>query len=653
VTTSSPPRGLRFVVGLAVVFALAQAGYSAWDQGWAIDERVHLEWSRRLVTTGEDERESRPRFDSKTPVVIPNVLAMKAAQALGATLEAQRFAARLPTVLGLAALLLATFHLARSLFGPTAACLATLATALDPNLAASGSIATVDLVHALGVVLTASAALAFVQAPSPRTSVLLGLALGLVFTAKFSAVLLLPALALLPLIGPAPPSEGTSRRALLAGALAAVVVAAAVLCAAYVFVKVAVPLGDLPLASRPLGLLARLAPGFRLPLPAAFLTGIDHSIVRDGGVWPVYVLGVFHPRPVWYYFPFHWVLKTPLGLLVFEVLGFIGLLRSGTLKACGGARFVAAILAVHLVFFSFLFRTQIGYRFVLMCVPLGYVLAAGGLPDVLVARRLRMAAMTAVAVAFLENAMYWGNPFAFTNAAVWPKRSAWRLMADSSLDYGQDRERIVRWLAGTDSALNPVHVLPGHDTINLNFFVGLPDPDRYRWLREHVPPAGHIGYTHLVWHIDDDTYNRYMDEERLLVPTAAAAALCGSGADLVHHPVGSSVPLELIEGPDAVRAFVACAAVRKTTDFALHAEGGGFVRFGPYRDTAGGPACAAGEIQEGQSSWYRLEPGLHALCLEEVPNARPWLPYRFRGHWGTRGNGVRFALRERPLPARP
>jgi hypothetical protein len=411
-------------------------------------------------------------------------------------------------------------------------------------------------------------------------------------------------------------------------------------------------MGGLPLASRPFTLLARLWPGLRLPFPASFLTGIDHSIVRDGGVWPVYVLGVFHPHPVWYYFPFHWVLKTPLGLLLFEILGFIGLLRVGILQRNGGARFVATILVMHLVFFSFLFRTQIGYRFILMCVPLGYVLAAGGLTDLFAARRLRMAGVAAVAVAFLENALYWGNPFAFTNAAVWPKRSAWRLMADSSLDYGQDRERIPRWLAGKDSVLNPVHIVPGHDTINLNAFVGLPDPERYRWLREHVPPAGHIGYTHLFWEIDDDTYNRYMDEERRLVPTAAAAALCGSGLALVHYPVGSSVPLELVEGPNTVRAFVACAAVRKTTDFALHAEGGGFVRLGPYRDTPEGPACAAGSIQEGQSAWYRLEPGLHALCLEEVPNARPWLPYRFRGHWGARGNGVRFALRERPAPAR-
>ena len=34
-------------------------------------------------------------------------------------------------------------------------------------------------------------------------------------------------------------------------------------------------------------------------------------------------------------------------------------------------------------------------------------------------------------------------------------------------------------------------------------------------------------------------------------------------------------------------------------------------------------------------------------------SSRPWLPYRFRGHWGTRGNGVRFALRERPASAHP
>ena len=36
-------------------------------------------------------------------------------------------------------------------------------------------------------------------------------------------------------------------------------------------------------------------------------------------------------------------------------------------------------LLVHLAYFSLLYRTQLGYRFVLMCVPLGYLLAAAGL----------------------------------------------------------------------------------------------------------------------------------------------------------------------------------------------------------------------------------------------------------------------------------
>ena len=487
VTISPPPRGLRILMGLAVAFALAQAGYSAWDQGWAIDERVHLEWSRRLLATGEDERESRPRFDSKTPIVIPNVLAMKAAQAAGATLGG-------PEVRGSPA------H--RPLPGrPAPGHLPPGPRALRPDRGLSGHAGQCarsqpgrQRQHRHRRRRPTPSASCSPPAPrwlscksrpaderSPRAGP--GFRLHRQVLRRVASARSGLASAPRPLAAEGahvtPCALDRCRRRGRCGFRCA-------LRGVPLRRRCAVPLGGLPLASRPLGLLARLAPGLRLPLPAAFLTGIDHSIVRDGGVWPVYVLGVFHPRPVWYYFPFHWVLKTPVGLLLFEILGFSLLLRSGILRRSGGARFVAAILVMHLAFFSFLFRTQIGYRFILMCVPLGYVLAAGGLTDLLGARRLRMAAAAAVAVAFLENAMYWGNPFAFTSAAVWPKRSAWRLMADSSLDYGQDRERIARWLAGTDSALNPVHIVPGHDTINLNVFVGLPDPERYRWLREHV-----------------------------------------------------------------------------------------------------------------------------------------------------------------------
>lgn len=608
---------------------------------------MHIAWSQRLLTQGMDERDSLARFDSKTPIVVPNVLFMNAARAAGIADESRvRFAGRLPTVFWLAALLLATFHLARSFFGETAGHLATIATALDANMPASGSLITVDVVYALAVVLTAAAALAFVRKPSLRAGVSLGLGLGLAFTAKFSAVLLLPALALLPFVEPGarPPAQGTIRRA-AAGLGLAAVTAAAFVCAAYLFMGVGARLDTLSFLSRPFTALAETMPGLRLPLPRAFLTGIDRTMIRERQTWRVYILGSFHPTGVWYYFPVLSMLKTPLLVLLVEIVGFVQLLRGGILRRNGAARFLAIALVLNLVYFVFFFHTQIGYRFVLMCVPLGYALAAAGLVSLPVSHTARVAGAVVVAVALCENLMYWGNPLAFTNAAVWPKRSVWRLMAGSDVDYGQDRERIGRWLVkarASYSKLNPAHILPGHNTVNLNAFVGLGEPERYRWLRENLPPSGHIGYTHLWWILDDSTYDRFMSEERRLPAGTEASALCRD--DLRPYPAGARIPLSLDEPPRQIRAFVACFSVGKQTDVALKAETGN-IRFGPYRP---GPVCASSALTADQESWYRLEPGLHAFCVEEVPNRRERLPYRFEGVWRIRGRAAQFGLHERP-----
>jgi len=641
------PRNWRLLTLLVSIFAVANALWSAWDQGWAFDEPVHVLWSQRLVMQGIDERDSVDRFDSKTPVVVPNVLLMNAARAAGVTDESiGRFAGRLPTVLWLAALLLATFHLARSFFGETAAHLATIATALDPNMPASGSLITVDVVYALAVVLTASAALAFVRNPSLRTGFWLGLALGLAFTAKFSAVLLLPALALLPFVDRSAGrhSPGAIRR-VAAGAALAAVTAAAFLCAAYLFTGVGARLDALSFLSRPFTALARMMPGLRLPLPRAFLTGIDRTLIRERQTWRVYLLGTFHPKGVWYYFPVLWTLKTPLLVLLAEIVGVVQFVRGGILLRSGAARFLVMSLLLNLIYFVFFFHTQIGYRFVLMCVPLGYALAAAGLASRPISHSARIAGGAVVAVALCENLMYWGNPLAFTNAAVWPKRSVWRLMAGSDVDYGQDRERIRRWLVEARAPytkLNPAHILPGHNTVNLNAFVGLSDYARYRWLRENVPPSGHIGYTHLWWNLDDATYDRFMTEERRLPAGTEASTLCAD--DLQPYQAGARIPLSLEVPPRRIRAFVACVSVRKQTDVALKVDTGN-IRFGPYQ---AGPTCVSTMITADQESWYRLEPGLHAFCVEEVPNRRDRVPYRFEGILRIRGHGARFGLHERP-----
>src|SRR6185295_4629667 len=123
------------------------------------------------------------------------------------------------------------------------------------------------------------------------------------------------------------------------------------------------------------------------------------------------------------------------------------------------------------------------------------------------------------ALGLAENALFLGNPLAFTNAAVWPKREVFRLIADSNVDWGQNREKVVGWLdaAGIpQERLDPLHALPGTNVFSLNAVAGTFDFGQHRWLREHASPRAHLGHTYLVFEVDEALYARFLDETRHL-----------------------------------------------------------------------------------------------------------------------------------------
>jgi 4-amino-4-deoxy-L-arabinose transferase-like glycosyltransferase len=637
---------MRTAAGVLVLLALAHAAWSAWAQGWTYDEPVHLGWTERMLDTGVTERASLRRYDSRTPGTLPNVLARKAARAAGVTDErVLRFAARLPSVGWLALVFVGIAALARPAFGPQAAWMAVAAAALDPNLAAHGSLATVDAAYAATVVGVLAAAAGYARRPTWGGAAALGFLLGLALTVKFSALFLLAGLAVIPVLfrwrGPG------SRPA--PGHLAAIAaVAWLVVSSWYLFLDIGAPLGGTEWRSPPFRALAAAAPGAPSPAPLAFLTGIDHSLADERGEWDVILLGRRHPEGVWFYFAVLWLLKTPLLLLAGQVAGFASAARR--LAADPVARLVAWNLALHLAYFSFVFRAQLGYRFVLMLVPLAYVLAAAGLAHAGLTRRTRLALAAAAAAAVIENAAYLGNPLAFTNAAVQPKRLAYRLIADSNVDWGQDRERIAATLVRAGAGhtiLDPLHVLPGHNTLGLNALAGVFDFERHRWVREHLAPAGHFRHTYLWFEIDGPTYDRFLDATRRLSPAPWTAAACPAEAALEHQPPGARLPFERTSPPRAGDGFAVCVETRRGVDFGLRVAKG-LVRFG--RLTAEG-TCDADTMVAGHVSWYRLDPGRHALCLVEVPNRRAFLPYRLRGTWLVRGRAASIGLVPRSFSA--
>lgn len=623
-----PAPFLRRLARLACALAVAHALLGAARAGWTYDEAFHLRWSERLAFEGEDTRDDHARYNSKTPVSIPNAVAQRAARAAGLAAEAQRFAARLPTVALLAALLWAVGALARRLAGDLAASLARLFAAFDPNLIAHGSLATVDVAYALAVAACALAFLRAAERPGLREAALLGASLGAALATKFTALLLLPFVLALPgfVARPGPGARGWLRFFALAA-----LVALLVIDASYLFTGLARPLGGHEWRGPLFTSIATTVPGLRVPVPEAFLTGLDASLVDEGAGWIVILLGREWPGGVWFYFLVLALLKTPLATIVGQGLGLARLLRGPGARA-GAVRAVLLLLALHAVYFSLLFRAQIGYRFALACVPLVAALAAAGLAPGLHGRRARPALLLLFGLGTAELLPFAGNPLAFTNSLVLPKRDAFRYLADSNLDWGQGRERLPALLAAESLAtvpVNPVHPLPGPNVVGVNELAGVFGGERFRLLREQASPLRHFEHTALLFEVPEPLFDRYMDESRAVVAAATEAAACKS-AEFARVTHRDYLHLVRRENPPPGRTWLLCVRSGRGNDIAVRAETGNLL-YGRYLP---GRGCVGDFVRQGQEAVWRVGPGITALCLEEQSNRRAYIEYlldaRFR-----------------------
>ncbi len=628
-------RAFRWALVFFLLLGLGRVVYAAWEQDWTYDEPWHLRWSERFLDRGQTERESNSLWNSKTPISVPYVLAGRAAKSLGAAGgRPLMLATRLPGVLAYVLLVGATFLLARRVFGRDAAGLAAAALALEPSIVGNAPLATVDVPYALGVTLALVAGLGWAERPGAGRAVVLGLALGVAFVAKFQAFTFLPVLACLPLVV----ASGRRPRASRLLAHVALVTASCllVIALAYGFRDVGQPWRRLPFHADLFKGLASRFPELRAPLPSAFITGVDRTLSHERSRdWAVVLLRNVYEAGAPHYFLVSWAVKTPLAFLALQLAGIAALVRRRS-AVPPAAWLLAGCFVFQWAYFSFFVRAQIGYRFGLVLMPPVFALAAAGL---LTLARTPRAAGLVLALAAAEAVPFLGNELAFTNLAVQPKKDAFKYIAGSSLDYGQNDEKVGAWLHDRDfpgEHFEPNHVRPGINVMSVNSLDGVVSDRAHRWIRRNLEPAGHFRHTYLWFDVDAATFERLLQEDRHLQPRPVDAAACASPeGHVVDVPTWRHFPRQA-----GTRAWRVCLAAAAQADVALVDKVGG-LNLGrlewKLRDWD--------RFRSGEEAWYRLDPGVHSLIALQ--------PGQFRGRFVVRGGPVRIWLQPAPDPFPP
>ncbi len=344
-----------------------------------------------------------------------------------------------------------------------------------PDFLAHSALATSDVAGALCLNLAAWFFWRHLERRDPASGAIAGLCSGLALVAKFNGVFIAPIFALLILLdafGRADAGQRMRRlgRNLLLG-LAQAAAATLVIWAFFSFRYSARGPGtpELERFAWSWSQMLQLA-GWKGPflvfaaewhlLPEAWLNGLANVLAGEAGR-PAFFAGEYSLHGWWQFFPTLFLVKTPVGMLA--ALGLALVATLGKLRRLNAATRLAFVLpAAPLLVLSAVIglaaltsHLNIGHRHVLAIYPLLFI-ALGGLAAT--GRRWQQATVALLLVAAVEVTAVRPHYLAFFNALAGGPARAYRLVVDSSLDWGQSLPTLRDWLGQNRRAGEPVYL---------------------------------------------------------------------------------------------------------------------------------------------------------------------------------------------------
>jgi len=465
------------------------------------------------------------------------------------------------------AMVLVVFVWTRALYGSLAAVLSAVLLSTLPPILAHAGVATTDLALASTLPAATLCWTLWLDDPSRRRSIWLGVTVTLTLLSKLSALLFIPAIfaAIVVLRWVATrkavktsttPAPTVRRRAAML--LVAAGVSLLVLWAAYRFTFTQFTTA----ADRPhdaidarfgtTGFLHNV--GYALieaPLPAGyFLQGIQQVFGHSEVGRLSFLLGDVRRFGWWYFFPVAFLVKTPLATLALFAAGIVSLVRRR--RELTWKHYAPAIAALALMVSVLPSTINIGLRLILPIYAFVAIVAAAGAAALLQSKTWTRQAQALVAALLLwqvtDSVRAHPDYLAYFNETV--RSRADRVLMFSDLDWGQDTKRLadtVRarkidhlWVALNNTGNNykglgfplvdkiqpytPVSGWVAADLYalrigdNTNYNV---PPDGFSWI-ETLKPVAQVGPSTRLYFVPEETARRLTEELRRQGKSAAS-----------------------------------------------------------------------------------------------------------------------------------
>jgi len=290
-----------------------------------------------------------------------------------------------------------------------------------------------------------------------------------------------------------------------------------------------------------------------LPVPVPYVKGFDIVAYNNRPGLPNIFLGKLYPEggSWWYYYAVVLALKMPLALLAAVVLGGVALTRKRS-RDWASISVLAVPPATFLLIFSFIAYRQLGLRYILPVWPFLLLLLGAGLSHIRAtaprARELRLGAGLLATWYALSSLAAFPHYLTYFNGIAGGPGNGWRYLAVSNSDWGQDLPALAEWQEENNApdmyvlyyGTAPLEAfgvreqpwatlpLPPYMAISTTKYFLCADVPLVAYLRSKTEPVARLGNTIHIYELDDALRHEF---RRRAQPPAESASPATAAPD--------------------------------------------------------------------------------------------------------------------------